>query len=102
MLRPFLKKADPGFLKLVAEAVTTDKRVQVEFDQTRRTYVHLLPGSLGTDLAAGFFTKKFGKQRLTTRLAAAAARVSHELQKPTSGGRLLQRLVIPLLPGIYR
>ena len=50
-----------AFLTLEAGAVTTDKKVQVEFDQTKRTYLPSVPGSLEADLGAGLFTKKAGK-----------------------------------------
>jgi hypothetical protein len=52
--------ADPGFLKL-AERMVTDKRVDVERDQTKRGYLHLVPGTLGADLGAGLFTTKAGE-----------------------------------------
>jgi hypothetical protein len=41
--------------------VEADGKVKVEYDQTKRTYLHLLPDSLGADLGAGLFTKKAEK-----------------------------------------
>lgn len=57
-----LKPADHAFLKLGNGVVTqADGKVQVELDQTNRTYLHLVPGTLGADLEAGLFTKNSGK-----------------------------------------
>lgn len=51
------KEADAGFLKLGDGAVVTDKTVRIEFDQTKRTYLHLTPNSPGAELGPGLFTK---------------------------------------------
>jgi hypothetical protein len=54
------KDTDPGFLKLPGSTMT-DRRVDIERDQTKRGYLHLVPGTLGADLGAGLFTKKAGE-----------------------------------------
>jgi hypothetical protein len=41
--------------------VVTDGHVQVERDQTKRGYLHLVPGTLGAELGAGLFMKKAGE-----------------------------------------
>jgi hypothetical protein len=53
------KDSDPGFLEL-AEGVVTDRKIEVERDQTKRGYLHLVPGTLGAQLRAGLFLEKTG------------------------------------------
>jgi hypothetical protein len=50
------KPVEPDFLKL-PEGTTSDRKVQTELDQTKRTYLHLVPGTFGADLGAGLFAK---------------------------------------------
>jgi hypothetical protein len=58
-IRPaVLRRAiDPDFSKL-PEGPVTAERVQIELDQTKRGYLHLVPGTLGANLGAGLFLKK--------------------------------------------
>jgi len=48
---------DPSFLNLIDTKIT-DQPVKLEFDQTKRNYLHVQEGTLGSDLGAGLFTKK--------------------------------------------
>jgi hypothetical protein len=50
----------PDFLKLPAGAAAAEK-VQIESDQTKKGYLHVVPGTLGADLGAGLFLKKAGE-----------------------------------------
>lgn len=54
------KDTAPGFLKL-SDGVVTDKKVEIERDQTKKGYLHLVPGTLGSDLGVGLFMKKTGE-----------------------------------------
>ena len=51
------KVTDPGFLKF-AEVTVTDEPVKIDRDQTKKNYLHLIPGTLGADLGAGLFYTK--------------------------------------------
>ena len=43
---------------LLASSKLTDKPGQNELDQTKRKYLHVVEGTLGSDLGAGLFTKR--------------------------------------------
>jgi hypothetical protein len=47
-------------LELPERAVTAEK-VKIELDQTKKGYLHVVPGTLGADLGAGLFLKKAGE-----------------------------------------
>jgi hypothetical protein len=48
---------DPSLLNLIDTKIT-DQPVQLELDQIKRNYLHVLEGTLGGDLGAGLFMKK--------------------------------------------
>jgi hypothetical protein len=48
---------DPSFLNLIDTKIT-GQPVQLEFDQTKRNYLHVQEGTSGSDIGAGLFTKK--------------------------------------------
>ena len=48
---------DPSLLNLIDTKIT-EQPVQLELDQTKRNYLHVLEGALGSDLGAGLFVKK--------------------------------------------
>ena len=52
------KPLESSVLTLPASSKVTDKPVQIEFDQTRHNYLHVVEGTPGSDLRAGLFTKK--------------------------------------------
>ncbi len=54
----FGEKADPAFLKLSNNVVLKKEgNLQIVEDPTDRKYLHLVPGTLGSELGAGLFTK---------------------------------------------
>jgi hypothetical protein len=54
----FGEKADPGKLKFGKDVVVKKEgNLQIEEDLTKRNYLHLVPGTAGSDLGAGLFTK---------------------------------------------
>lgn len=54
----FGEKADPAKLKFGKDVILKKEgNLQIEEDPTKRNYLHLVPGSLGSDLGAGLFTK---------------------------------------------
>lgn len=54
----FGEKGDASKLKFGEDVVIKKEAVvKIEEDQTKRNYLHLLPGTLGADLGAGLFTK---------------------------------------------
>ena len=56
--KDFGTKSDPRKLKLgEGVIIRKDGKIELEEDQTKRDYLHLKPGSLGSDLGAGLFTK---------------------------------------------
>jgi hypothetical protein len=56
--KDFGTKSDPKKLKLGEDVIIRkDGKIELEEDQTKRDYLHLKPGSLGSDLGAGLFTK---------------------------------------------
>lgn len=51
-------KADPKKLKFGKDVIIKkDGKIELEEDLTKRNYLHLKPGSLGSNLGAGLFTK---------------------------------------------
>jgi hypothetical protein len=48
---------DPSFLNLIDTKIT-DQPVQLELDQTKRSYLHVQEGTSGSDIGAGLFTNK--------------------------------------------
>jgi hypothetical protein len=51
-------KADPKKLKFGKDVVIKkDGKVELEEDPTKRNYLHLKPGTLGSNLEAGLFIK---------------------------------------------
>lgn len=54
----FGEKGDPTKLKFGKDVVIKkEAKVEIEEDQTKRNYLHLKPGTLGSNLGAGLFTK---------------------------------------------
>jgi hypothetical protein len=51
------RDSDPSLLNLIDTKIT-DQPVQLELDQTKRNYLHVQEGTLGSDIGAGLFTKK--------------------------------------------
>jgi hypothetical protein len=52
------KPLGPSVLPLPPSSKVVDKQAQIEMDQAKRNYLHLVEGTLGSDLSAGLFTKK--------------------------------------------
>ena len=52
------KPLESSVLALPASSKVTDKPVQIELNQTKRNYLHVVEGTLGSDLGAGLFTKR--------------------------------------------
>lgn len=56
--KDFGTKSDPNKLKLgEGVIIKKDGKIELEEDQTKRDYLHLKPGSLGSNLGAGLFIK---------------------------------------------
>ena len=54
----FGEKADPNKLKYGDDVIIQKEgTLEIEEDPTKRNYLHLVPGTLGSDLGAGLFTK---------------------------------------------
>jgi len=54
----FGEKADPAKLKLGKDVILKKEgNLQIEEDPTDRNYLHLVPGTMGSNLGAGLFTK---------------------------------------------
>ena len=54
----FGEKANPDKLKFGKDVIVKkDGSIQIEEDPTKRNYLHLMPGTPGSDLGAGLFTK---------------------------------------------
>jgi hypothetical protein len=52
------ESTDPGRLKYGEDVmIKKEGSLQIEKDPTKRTYLHLIPGTLGADLGAGIFTR---------------------------------------------
>lgn len=54
------KPITPHFLTLADGTVTAEK-VKIETDKAKKTYLHLVPGTLGADVEAGLFPHKKGE-----------------------------------------
>jgi hypothetical protein len=52
------KTLDPAIMELPKSIPVVDKPVQVEMDETRRNFLHVLDGTLGSELSAGLFSKR--------------------------------------------
>jgi hypothetical protein len=52
------KPLESSVLALPPSTKVADKPSQIEMDQTKRNYLHVAEGALGSDLGAGLFTKK--------------------------------------------
>jgi hypothetical protein len=45
-------------MELPKSIPVVDKPVQIELDETKRNFLHVLDGTLGSELSAGLFSKK--------------------------------------------
>jgi len=49
---------EPSVLQLPLSSKVVDKPVEIELDQSKRGYLHVVAGTPGSDVAAGLFTKR--------------------------------------------
>ena len=52
------KALEPSVLALPPSSKVVDKQVEIELDQSKRNYLHVVDGTLGSDLGAGLFLKR--------------------------------------------
>ena len=52
------KPLEPSVLELPASSKISDKAVEIELDQSKRDYLHVVAGKPGSEIAAGLFTKR--------------------------------------------
>jgi hypothetical protein len=52
------KPLEPAVLPLPPSSKVVDKPVEIEMDQSKRTYLHVVPGTPGSEIPAGLFLKK--------------------------------------------
>jgi hypothetical protein len=48
----------PAIMELTPSTSVVNKLVEVELDEIERNFLHVVEGTLGSDLGSGLFTKK--------------------------------------------
>ena len=52
------KPLEPSALELPLSSQITDKPVEIELDQSKRDYLHVVTGTPGSESAAGLFSRR--------------------------------------------